>query len=187
MKICKKCRLEKNESEFYAHAKVGLRSQCKPCMRSVINERKSQRKHEISETDKAYREKNKEAIAEKAKEYRAKNPEKLKVMSKLWRDSNKDRVSASKRNRRAAIRGAPGTHSGADIENLLSRQKRRCANCLCSLRGIGKSNVHVDHIQPIAKGGSNDKYNLQILCKSCNLSKGSIDPGLWAKKNGRLL
>lgn len=156
-------------------------------MRSSINERKNQRKHEISEADKAYREKNKEAIAEKSKVYRAENAEKLKIMSKLWRDRNKDRVSASKRNRRAALRCATGTHSGKDIEILVSRQKRRCANCLCSLDRIGKSNVHVDHIQPIANGGSNDKYNLQILCKSCNLSKGSIDPGLWAKKNGRLL
>lgn len=46
----------------------------------------------------------------------------------------------------------------------------RCAKC----HVVGpKDSVHVDHITPLARGGSNDRTNLQVLCRSCNLSKGA--------------
>ena len=40
-----------------------------------------------------------------------------------------------------------------------------CAQC-----GSTK-NLTVDHVVPMAPGGSDDLTNLQILCKSCNSSK----------------
>lgn len=31
----------------------------------------------------------------------------------------------------------------------------------------------IDHIVPLAKGGTNDLENLQLLCRSCNCKKGA--------------
>jgi 5-methylcytosine-specific restriction endonuclease McrA len=33
-------------------------------------------------------------------------------------------------------------------------------------------NLEIDHIIPLAKGGTNELDNLQILCKKCNRKKG---------------
>jgi len=35
---------------------------------------------------------------------------------------------------------------------------------------------HVDHIVPLAQGGTNDITNFQALCPKCNLSKGAKMP-----------
>lgn len=33
---------------------------------------------------------------------------------------------------------------------------------------------HIDHKHPISKGGSNDRSNLTLACRSCNLAKSDI-------------
>ena len=33
--------------------------------------------------------------------------------------------------------------------------------------------VHLDHIVPVARGGSHDVSNLQVLCARCNQTKGA--------------
>lgn len=51
---------------------------------------------------------------------------------------------------------------------ILKKYNFRCCNC----GRVGPKNIlHIDHIKPISKGGSNNEDNLQILCRSCNLKK----------------
>lgn len=40
-----------------------------------------------------------------------------------------------------------------------------CAEC-------GRPAEHLDHVQPIARGGTDQPANLQPLCSACNLAKG---------------
>jgi|DEB0MinimDraft_6_1074348.scaffolds.fasta_scaffold13388_2 hypothetical protein len=52
---------------------------------------------------------------------------------------------------------------------ILERDKFKCIYC-----GLGAKDgavLNVDHILPISKGGSNESYNLQTLCRACNNGK----------------
>lgn len=55
------------------------------------------------------------------------------------------------------------------------RDRGMCACCNKDLSGLISINQteHYDHIIPLAEGGINDVTNLQVLCASCNLKKGS--------------
>lgn len=54
-------------------------------------------------------------------------------------------------------------------EYVFKRDRHQCQAC-------GKKppevKLQVDHIIPLAKGGTNDISNLQTLCQGCNLAKG---------------
>lgn len=87
------------------------------------------------------------------------------------------------RNRRARKRGNGGKHTAAQIQDLLVRQRHKCPYCSANLR----KGYHADHIMPLALGGSNDISNIQILCPTCNDSKGFSHPVAWAQKKKGLL
>ena len=55
---------------------------------------------------------------------------------------------------------------------LWSKQRGKCALCKTNLRYEWET-PHVDHIRPLSKGGDNHRSNLQLLCATCNLSKGN--------------
>jgi hypothetical protein len=40
----------------------------------------------------------------------------------------------------------------------------------CTVCGV-PYNIHIDHIQPVTKGGTDDEANLQPLCAPCNHRK----------------
>ncbi len=69
----------------------------------------------------------------------------------------------------ARRRGAEGHFGIKDIRALLVIQYALCACVGC---GFDLSVAyHIDHIQPISRGGSNWPSNLQLLCPRCNHAK----------------
>jgi len=86
---------------------------------------------------------------------------------------NPEKYRTVERKRRAQMKGSSGTHTAADLAKTLKAQGHRCAYCRADLRRVKK---HVDHIVPLALGGSNGPENLQYLCRPCNQSKSARHP-----------
>lgn len=57
-------------------------------------------------------------------------------------------------------------------KGLRYRDKERCQLCGADL-SIPDKTIHFDHIVPLKNGGTNDPKNYQILCETCNTSKGA--------------
>jgi 5-methylcytosine-specific restriction endonuclease McrA len=119
--------------------------------------------------------------AARAKRYRLVSPKKDEYC-KRWKKENKEACNVHKRNRVARTK-AGGKHTAADIKELFRKQRGKCICCRASLEDA----YHVDHIQPLARGGSNEKYNLQLLCPKCNHEKWALDPIEFMQERGILL
>lgn len=120
---------------------------------------------------------------EKINERRRIDAEAVRAEEAARRIANPDAHRAKDSRRRARKAAAGGSYTAADIAMLKKHQKNQCAVCRCSI----ESGYHIDHIQPIARGGSNDKTNLQLLCPPCNLAKNSKDPIDFMQSKGFLL
>ncbi|MFE4073401.1 HNH endonuclease [Peribacillus sp. YIM B13477] len=55
------------------------------------------------------------------------------------------------------------------------RDKGTCSICRCDLSKLirTQNTIHIDHIVPLDIYGSNDASNFQLLCETCNTSKGA--------------
>jgi 5-methylcytosine-specific restriction endonuclease McrA len=122
--------------------------------------------------------------AARARDYRARNLEKVRATEKKYRDENPLVKIAKDQNRRARKNNA-GTHTKAELAEIISLQSYQCGVCKISIRK--RQDRHLDHIVPLSKGGRNDRSNLQFLCVSCNLSKGDKDPEDFMRSRGFLI
>jgi 5-methylcytosine-specific restriction endonuclease McrA len=58
------------------------------------------------------------------------------------------------------------------VKELLIAQKCECVYCKVDIT----EERHIDHIFPIAKGGTNTDDNIQLTCPKCNIMKGDMYP-----------
>lgn len=65
-----------------------------------------------------------------------------------------------------------GTITPSALRQLLEKQNRKCNICGGDVMPHG----HLDHIFPISKGGAHTISNVQWLCPTCNMKKGSKLP-----------
>lgn len=153
----------------------------------------------VARAKKKYRDKNREKLAVAYAEYVARDPEKVRKQKRDYaaRNQERERVRAREKyyaNRDAYIarskarnaqrRGAGGTFNADDIAAIMKRQRSRCAYCQVKLTSKTKT---IDHIVPVARGGTNAPSNLQITCMPCNRRKSARCPTEFARSTGRLL
>lgn len=114
--------------------------------------------------------------------YRVANPDAVKKAMQAWSSANPEKRGEYNRNAKARRKRAEGSHTQRDIHALYKLQRGACASCRVELNAF-----HVDHIVALARGGTNDRLNLQLLCPTCNLRKGAKHPVEFMQQMGFLL
>jgi len=109
-------------------------------------------------------------LVAKARARRHANPDPLRAYHRAWNKAHPEVMQALRERRRARERGSSGTFTRAEWQALVTQYGRRCLMCKRQEPDI---TLTVDHIVPLAQGGSNDITNLQPLCSTCNKSKGA--------------
>jgi 5-methylcytosine-specific restriction endonuclease McrA len=66
-------------------------------------------------------------------------------------------------------RRAAGKLTQQDLIQLLTDAKFRCQKCKT------EADLEFDHIKPVSKGGLTESSNMQVLCFSCDRSKGTME------------
>lgn len=105
--------------------------------------------------------------------YRKRHPEKVKARSKK-----------GKAKRRMVEANAEGNHTTQDIIELFNEQNGQCAYCGIRLFWEIKGDIHLEHIIPLSRGGTNWPDNLCLSCKNCNEEKSTKTAIEWQAVRG---
>ena len=214
-KKCNCCNLEIDLSNFYIKNKNtwATRGLCKKCwyIKSKDNKENNkektkqyfidyslENKERIKNRTQKWREKNKELLAEKANNLYIKKIDIIKEYNKQYYKKNKNEIikkviqysktpigKAIKKNisnnRRLILRN--GNIKNNELKNLIENAKK-CYWCGISLKNV---KTHIDHYEPLSKGGEHTISNIVVSCAKCNLKKGNKDPLEFAHTMGVLL
>lgn len=111
-----------------------------------------------------------------------KNRDKWISYARNYRLENKEKRRVFAQNRRSKLLSR-GKLSNGIIDKLMRLQMGKCA---CCGRPLGNK-YHIDHIMPIALGGSNTDDNVQLLRAECNQRKHAKHPIDYMQSKGYLL
>ena len=169
-KSCSKCGETKPFSEFYKH-RNGVQTYCKCCAKAEVSAWKKANVDKVRSYESSYR-----------PVWRENNPDKVKAAYSGWKSRNPEKVRLSNQNRRAK-KIASGNLSNGLSERLYKLQKGLCA---CCKQPLG-DDYHLDHILPLALGGTNTDDNIQLLRAECNMQKSAKHPIEFMQQRGFLL
>lgn len=159
-----------------------------------------------------YTEENREEINEKRRESRKQNPEHFKEKDRKkylkFRDEIlKDRKRYFQENKKAIAEYKKAyyyTPKGNAISKNKEQMRRsikkqgdvtteqmmelhsNAKTCYWCNKSLKNKKVHIDHYEPLSKGGEHTLSNLVVSCSKCNLSKNAKDPIIFANTLGRL-
>ena len=133
------------------------------------------------ERSRQWRAANPERHLENVRQWNAANPERHREAVRQWNAANPERKRESGRQgqriRRARKHGAIAAcapqASAAAVNRRFLLFSNACA--YCGADGL----LHLDHVDPLARGGLHTPSNLVPACERCNLSKGSKPVEAW--------
>jgi len=168
VKKCEHCHSEKDESEFYPAPDGELSEHCKKCfVKLAYVEKQKRRKREYMR--KYYRE-NREKILEKNREYYRKQREmRLDYQREYSKSEEGKEKHKEARKRRQERKGDEKDYTRREIIKRDSEDGQP----ICQICGypVDYQDLEIDHIVPIADGGTDTKDNVRIAHKTCNVRR----------------
>lgn len=192
-KTCVRCEQSLPREAFYSarNRPDGLYPYCRECNKEWLRQRDAKdpaaaeaRRLRKQAYDAVYNERHKERKRQQVlARYRRKTGE-IKAQIRDWQTKNPERVRAYKQASKAARRATTEVGmTGAELHRWKQAQAKVCHWCgaKCARK------YHVDHYDPLSRGGKHEAANLVIACPTCNLRKHAKDPFDFAREVGRLL
>src|SRR3990167_1742753 len=153
-KHCCACQVEKPAAEFYADTAKsdGLSSRCRACVKD------GNRKRYASNPD---------ATHKAAKRWRAEHPKRDRELKRRWQDANPQKRAEIEGRRRARKR--QGQVERIDPFAIYERDGGRCHICA---KRVKKTEMTLDHLVPISRGGDHVSTNVRLAHRTCNVERG---------------
>lgn len=185
-KRCRRCGEEKARTCFYANKanRDGLGPYCKPCKVAHVAEWRRRNPEKTLAQRAAYRERHAEAIAARVqaskdadpgrwaaywRDYYSANADTIRARARRWAKDNPGRRMEQERKRRAAKWGAERIET-IDRERVIARDNSTCHLCGKKVR---RSDIHLDHLIPLSKGGTHTYNNVAVAHSRCNVIRGA--------------
>lgn len=186
LRLCGRCEQAKPLSEYSTRGDGKPGSYCKPCATAAVAEWRARNPERQAAIARGARERlrgdkppRKRLTAE---ERRASalarmrrwrklpgNAERTREWARQWAQDHPEAAREKERRRRARL-------VGNGVYEITPKDMRRLLASPCAVCG-SRENLHVDHREPLSRGGRHAIGNLQMLCAFHNLSKGAR---LWA-------
>lgn len=177
MKFCKRCAQSKDEADFHADRSRsdGRAAYCKACCCAKTRAWNAANPERASESSRRWYQENKDRAQALSAAWYAANPERSREIKRRhkakMRQEQPERVAVTRR-----LEMSKRRLTGVDVTYGVIVARDPCAYC-------GDAGGTIDHIMPLAYGGSNDWENLTGACLSCNSRKS--DKLLLAWLGGR--
>jgi 5-methylcytosine-specific restriction endonuclease McrA len=169
-RFCKKCGKSKPLNEFSKNKTKpdGLQSNCKSCNMAMCLDWEKRNPDKKSAKDKRYLQAHPDKRRAKRHRHYLKYAEKIIKRVVQWYTDHPEKQEAKNRNRHIKTRGGAGKVSAAEWEMILRRFENKCV-----IPGCERTDLTVDHIVPLALGGTHTVDNIQPMCRHHNCSKGA--------------
>jgi 5-methylcytosine-specific restriction endonuclease McrA len=197
-KICPSCKVRKPLSEYYPNIarEHGVNSYCRECDKAYRAQDRKDKPAKYrgyydayygeggKERALAYSNANRDKVRANGKTSYFKHVDEYKARRRQHYIENKPTYKVRWQRRRALEKMAEGYHTTADLNELYELTDGRCGYCGVPVFWEVDRDVHIDHMLPISRGGSNWPDNLCIACETCNTSKHDKTPDEWQKVRG---
>jgi len=129
----------------------------------VARQYRKDNREKLVENIREYNKTHKEENKQRTSNYRKNNPEKVRQTKANYRKNNPEAVQKHRMTRRAR-------KAQNGVFKVSNKELGKLMNSPCVMCGSTQQ-ITIDHIIPIARGGTHSVGNLQTLCKKCNSSK----------------